>query len=198
MQRIGDRASGPLPVGRGEGELAVLGQRDRGAQIGKGLAMPSRAVHAVIVMEGALVDRHPEIAEGVPVGMVMVQPVAKLDAQLEGGPAAADEFDLVGADIAQEIEDRRDRGLAHAHRRDGGGFDQRDAASTAAQHLRQQRRSRPACGSPADDADRTDRLRLAVVWAHRSRHAGYLTIESGENDGDPCGQGPPPVSGEDR
>ena len=40
MQRIGDRAPGHCPSGE-EGELAVIGQRDRGAQIGEGLAMPA-------------------------------------------------------------------------------------------------------------------------------------------------------------
>ena len=80
-------------------------------------------------------------------------PVAEFDAELERGLRLAHELRFVDPQQLVEVAQRRQRGLAHAHRADVVGFDEREAITLRMQHLRAGGSTHPAGGTAADDHD---------------------------------------------
>ena len=103
---------------------------------------------------------HPraEQTKGVHVAVAQPRPVDKLDSQLEGGVGLPDEIGLVDTEEFVEQQDRRDRGLADAHRADRVGLDQGGLVILRPGDLRQGGGSHPAGGAAPDDDDIADAL----------------------------------------
>src|SRR3546814_19589809 len=63
--------------------LIVFCKGNRGAQVGQRLVILLGQVLPVIMVKRPLVDRHSDIAEGMPIAVAGSQPVAELDRQFE-------------------------------------------------------------------------------------------------------------------
>ena len=94
-----------------------------------------------------------EIAEGVEIAVVRTTPALELDAELDRSVGLAEELAGIDAQIAVEVEDRRDGCLADADRADDLGFDQLDF-HRAARDVRQRGGGHPA-GRAAPDNQNT-------------------------------------------
>src|SRR5579871_1473303 len=130
MKRIGDLVQGRVRGVHGSGELALRGGHglDRILFERRRLAVEKR-------LQPAGGKRHRSEprsgrSEGMKVEAAGMRPVPIGDPQFECRPDLANEFVFVDAELADEIRDRRDRGLAHP---DGGDFVRLQEANTDAQ-----------------------------------------------------------------
>ena len=100
-----------------------------------------------------------ERSEGMHVVFAGAVPVAKLDAELERGLRLAHELRLVDPQQRVEVAQGGQRGLAHTHRADVIGLDEREAIAIRMQHLRAGSSAHPAGGTTADNHDVQGRMR---------------------------------------
>ncbi len=146
-------------IGIGREELASPGQLRRQA-VGlkrRGIALIAQV--APVVIGGNGVDIGAEIAETVKEAMALAAPADELDAELEGGLTAADEIELVDAEMSVVVADGRQGRLPHPDRADGFGFDQGDA-DRLRQGDTEVSRAHIAGGTAAGDDD------MAHGWLH--------------------------------
>ncbi len=158
VQRIGDLVQGGVGLMHGTGEAPL--ERGRGLDriVFEGPGFAGQIHLQPVGREGDRTHARAGGPERMEVEVPRPGPVTVADPQLEGALDLMDQGVLVHAELADEFQDRRQGGLAHADWADPVGLDQADADVHPTQRLDQTGRGHPAGRTPADDEDVANRL----------------------------------------